>query len=43
MLGVETKSKDQIIWRFEVSIEQEGNPKPTMVAEAVFTILFYNP
>ena len=42
MLGVERKNKDQIIWRFEVSIEQEGNPKPTMVAEAVFTILFYN-
>jgi acyl dehydratase len=42
MLAVERKNKDQIIWRFEVTIEQEGNPKPTMVAEAVFTILFYN-
>jgi acyl dehydratase len=42
MLGVERKNKDQIIWRFEVSIEQEGNSKPTMVAEAVFAILFYN-
>ena len=42
MLGVERKNENQIIWRFEVSIEQEGNPKPTMVAEAVFTILFYN-
>jgi acyl dehydratase len=41
MLGVERKNKDQILWRFEVSIEQEGNPKPTMVAEAIFTILFY--
>jgi acyl dehydratase len=41
MLGVERKNKDQSIWRFEVSIEQEGNPKPTMVAEAIFTILFY--
>jgi|SRR5215472_2292087 len=41
MLGVERKNKDQSMWRFEVSIEQEGNPKPTMVAEAVFTILFY--
>lgn len=42
MLGVERKNEDQIIWRFEVIIEQEGNPKPTMVAEAIFTILFYN-
>ena len=42
MLGVERKSKDQILWRFEARIEQEGNPKPTMVAEAIFTILFYN-
>jgi acyl dehydratase len=42
MLGVERKNKDQIIWRFEVSITQEGNPKPTMVAEAIFTILFYD-
>ncbi len=42
MLGVERKNKDQILWRFEASIEQEGNPKPTMVAEAIFTILFYN-
>jgi hypothetical protein len=41
MLGVERKNKDQILWRFEVSIEQEGNPKPTMVAEAIFAILFY--
>ena len=42
MLSVERKNKDQILWRFEASIEQEGNPKPTMVAEAIFTILFYN-
>jgi acyl dehydratase len=42
ILGVERKNRDQVIWRFEVTIEQEGNPKPTMVAEAVFAIVFYN-
>jgi acyl dehydratase len=42
MLGVDRKSKDQILWRFEAWFEQDGNPKPTMVAEPIYTILFYN-
>jgi acyl dehydratase len=41
ILGVERKNKDQVIFRFEVSIEQQDNPKPSMVAEAIFTIVFY--
>jgi acyl dehydratase len=42
MLGVERKTKDRIVWRFEVSLRQEGSDKPTMVAEALFATVFYN-
>jgi acyl dehydratase len=42
MLGVDRKNKDQILWRFEAWFEQEGNSKPSMVAESIFTILFYD-
>jgi len=43
MLSVERKSKYQILWRVEFTITQEGSQRPSMVAEALFATIFYNP
>ena len=42
LLDVEQRDRDRVMWRYEVSIHQKGLEKPTMVAEILFAILFYN-
>lgn len=41
ILDIERKGADKIIWRYEVTINQKGRDKPTMVAEVVFCTVFY--
>ncbi len=41
ILEIKRRKEDQVLWRYEVTLNQEGSEKPTMVAEVILALVYY--